>query len=315
MATTIDEHKMSKRSRKRLVSCIKNYSFEFDRLTFLFGSAEADDESVDGRSGPRNKLQRPDYENSTWGIMLNDPDLEDPASVKFRLFTRRFRMPYPVFKYLCELTKKWNTTVNKQKQFDCTNRRAIPLELKVLGCLRMLSRGTCLDGIKELSGISESSMCIFFHKWCKWIRKEIFPKFVNAPSTKEQISAAMGPYCALGLNGAIGSTDAVHIHWDKCPKELTTIHTGKEGYFINFNMFTISSSYHMHDRYPTVAYNCTCAHDGSIINVTNGAYGSCNDKTLVRFDGFIDDIRTQPVYTDITYELMVPNKFIIISSP
>jgi hypothetical protein len=30
----------------------------------------------------------------------------------------------------------------------------------------------------------------------------------------------MGPYAAVGLTGAIGSADVVHIHWGKCPDEL-----------------------------------------------------------------------------------------------
>jgi hypothetical protein len=40
-------------------------------------------------------------------------------------------------------------------------RKAIPLELKILGALRMLGGGTCLDGIKELSFMSTSTMDAF----------------------------------------------------------------------------------------------------------------------------------------------------------
>ena len=77
------------------------------------------------------------------------------------------------------------------------------------------------------------------------------------------LEIAMGPYCALGLNGAIGSPDVVHIPWGRCAKNLKTLHTGKEGY-------------------PTIAYNCTGLHDGSFSFCTPGSYGSCNnDRNMI----------------------------------
>jgi hypothetical protein len=96
----------------------------------------------------------------------------------------------------------------------------------------------------------------------------------------------MGPYIALGLNGAIGSTDAVHIHWDKCPAGHKTFFQGKEGF-------------------PTIVFNVTVTHDGKAMHVSSSAYGSCNDKTLVRFDEFIHLLRTHPRYTKIKYELFI----------
>ena len=40
---------------------------------------------------------------------------------------------------------------------------AVPLTLLVLGCLRILGRSICLDGIQELSGISPGKIGTFFH--------------------------------------------------------------------------------------------------------------------------------------------------------
>ena len=57
-----------------------------------------------------------------------------------------------------------------------------------------------------------------------------------------------------------------------CPAELRTLHTGKEGY-------------------PTIAYNVSVDHRGNVFFVTPGSYGSCNDKTIIRFDHHIDIIR------------------------
>ena len=99
----------------------------------------------------------------------------------------------------------------------------------------------------------------------------------------------MGPYLVLGLNGAIGSMDVVHIPWGMCPSSLKTLHTGKEGF-------------------PTIAYNCTGVHDGSFSFSTAGSYGSCNDKTIVRFDSYIDSIRTHSLYTKTKYSLVLNDK-------
>jgi hypothetical protein len=107
----------------------------------------------------------------------------------------------------------------------------------------------------------------------RWFREEIYPKFVYAPTTESDIAAAMGPYIAFGLNGAIGSTDAVHIHWDKCPAGHKTFEQGKEGF-------------------PTIVFNVTVKHDGKAIHISSSAIGSCNDQTLIRFDEFIHLLRT-----------------------
>ena len=46
----------------------------------------------------------------------------------------------------------------------------------------------------------------------------------------EEIRKTMGIYERLGLPGAIGSTDCVHIKWERCPVEVTNLCHGKEGY-------------------------------------------------------------------------------------
>ena len=133
---------------------------------------------------------------------------------------------------------------------------------------------------------SESTLCRIFHEFCAWYTEVIYPKFVSVPKTRHELEKIMGPYIALGLNGACGSTDAVHFSWGCCPSHLTNLHTGKEGI-------------------PTLAYNVTGNHDGSIIFCTAGTYGACNDKTLVRYDNFINEIRTNKWYKNIEYDLRI----------
>lgn len=46
-------------------------------------------------------------------------------------------------------------------------------------------------------------------------------------------------------------------------------------------------------------------HCGLIQSSTSGTYGSCNDKTIIRFDEYINEIRTEERYTEIEYDLMI----------
>jgi hypothetical protein len=156
--------------------------------------------------------------------------------------------------------------------FDATGASAIPTELKVLAVLRILGRGTCLDGVDEASGISSATINKFFHRWTKKFREEMCGEHVRFPETAEEIKEVMQPYAAVGFPGAIGCTDVVHVWWDRCPASLVNLYTGKEGY-------------------PTIAYEMTCAHNGKILYCTPGFYGSQNDKSIIRFDGLVSKLR------------------------
>ena len=131
-----------------------------------------------------------------------------------------------IFEMLMIDTRKWQCNASTH---DVAGRQAISLELKVLGVLRILGRGSCLNGITELSSISESAMHNFLHSFTSWFRAEMYPRMATQPKSYSALEIAMGPYCALGLNGAIGSTDVVHIPWGRCAKNLKFCIWGKKG--------------------------------------------------------------------------------------
>ena len=80
------------------------------------------------------------------------------------------------------------------------------------------------------------------------------------------------------------STDCLHIRWERCPSGLRSIHKGKEGY-------------------PTLSNEVTVDHTKRITAATQGHPGGRNDKTIVKFDGFVTDIRKGKLYPDVPYEL------------
>ena len=232
------------------------------------------------RPGGSNATGRTDYSMSTWARMLRDEatELARPGSAAAILFRKRFRIPFPVFKILLARTRAWH----EKSQRDCSGRQRIPTELKLLGVLRILGRATCFDGITELSGISIPAMDSFFHKFTKWFRTEVYPEFVYTPKTKEELVKIQAAYSALGLPGCIGSMDVVHVAWCMCPAWLMNLAKGKEGY-------------------PSIAYNVICDHEGRAMAVMAGAYGATSDKTIVRFDDFVDDVRSEAFFTQFEY--------------
>ena len=102
-----------------------------------------------------------------------------------RIFRRRFRVPFLLFRRIVAVYHERDLFPFKGKildggeRVDSTNRPVIPLELKILGVLRILGRGWCLDDVKESSGISVGAMCEFFRQFCELFGQEYYYDFVK----------------------------------------------------------------------------------------------------------------------------------------
>lgn len=96
----------------------------------------------------RSQHARPHYTQSCWYLMLQEPTISDPDSRIGKLFRRRFRVPYSIFQRLVGFATDWFP----HPATDVAGRPCVPVELKVLGFLRVLGRGVCFDDIQELSG-------------------------------------------------------------------------------------------------------------------------------------------------------------------
>eukprot|EP00904_Undaria_pinnatifida_P003091 jgi/Undpi1/12783/HiC_scaffold_6.g02451.m1 len=224
----------------------------------------------------RRVFPRSDYNASAWGQMLRCEALNNHQSAEAKLFRRRFRVPYVFFLQLVIVVKDRGWF--KAGPCDAAGRPSIPVELKVLTALQVLSRGNCFDDIKQLSLISESMAQATFHKFCSHFARELYDEHIRVPvgADKEKV---MDEYNRLGLTGAIGSTDVTHIRWGCCTHSLSHSYTGKEGF-------------------PTIAYQATVDHSGRALAITQGFPGAQNDKTIIRHDTAINAIRQDPMYTD-----------------
>jgi hypothetical protein len=109
------------------------------------------------------------YYESQWWKMIVNPDVQDPSSYKAKKFRQRFRVPFPIFLQLVVMARSLGFI---DLPVSCAKVKGIPLELQILGVLRVLGRGTCFDGIEELTGGSAESHRRFFHDFIiKFSRK------------------------------------------------------------------------------------------------------------------------------------------------
>ncbi|CAM9724983.1 unnamed protein product, partial [Ectocarpus sp. 4 AP-2014] len=232
----------------------------------------------------RRVYPRKDYTQSGWWqelAELKETGETDHTTREARRFRQNFRVPYPFFVNLVQLVRDrdWFPTAES----DATGRQAIPVELKVLACLQILSRGNVFADIYHMSFISFQTVAATFHRFCKYFAEELYDEYIYLP-TGEDLRRVMEQYDRIGFPGAVGSTDVTHIYWCMCPYNQARMYTGKEGK-------------------PTVAFQVTVDHSGRVLAVTRGFTGATNDKTIIRYDTAVTCIRTDPVYTEQKYKL------------
>jgi hypothetical protein len=222
------------------------------------------------------------WSRSTWWNMLQNEDLFIENSIIAKCFRRRFRVPHELFLQIVDNCKEWYNVPD----INPCGLLNPPLSLKILGVLRYLGRGITFDCIAELNGISENTNRVFFHQFCAQFAANNKDKWIKTPSTDNELHKHEETYIPKHFPGAIGSLDVVHLEWNMCPAQKRNIYCGKEGY-------------------PTIAYEVCCDHNTCIMSVTPGTFGSMNDKTIVKFDGFIEQLRTKQLFTNYEYSLNI----------
>ena len=224
--------------------------------------------------------QRHDYSSSPWARMLGNPSTQDASSRDGKRFRRRFRMPFPMF---CEIVALWTSWFPKAKT-DVGKRASVPVELLILGVLRILGRGAFYDDVAEIIGCSEETVRTFFLKFCHEFSSRLFHEYVRSPTLPEDYLPIMETYARLGFPGAIGSTDCTHLRRDRVRHGERNFWCGKAGF-------------------PTAAYELTCDFTRRILAVTRGHPGTRNDKTIIRFDGFVDEVRRGVLFPTLPFKL------------
>ena len=86
------------------------------------------------------RIFKKDLWKSSWGELITCSEVSDPRSYQGRIFKRRFRIPYGLFvDQIVPMCRERNIFGIKDE-----SRVRVPLEFKILICLRILGRGTLL---------------------------------------------------------------------------------------------------------------------------------------------------------------------------
>jgi hypothetical protein len=232
---------------------------------------------------------------STWGKLLKKlsaiPGGPTITSRDGKLFRRRFRVPWDVFVDLLQKCKESRLFGEKSlESVDCCGCSICPYAIKLLGVLRILGRNWCCDDVTEATGMGETTVRRGFLDFCANFVDKYYDAYVYRPEG-EKLKNKMNIYSRMGLPGCIGSTDCVHLKWDRCPIGLTNLCKGKEGF-------------------PTLSYSCTVDHHRRILGVTRSNYGTRNDKTIVRLDSYIMDVHNKKVNEDVEFEVFVDDALV-----
>ena len=242
-----------------------------------------DDETGEAAPRTRQSKPRPDYKQSLWWrLYIEETDCRRPESREHAVFRRRFGVSFALFRDFVNTARGWG--IFKETP-DAVGRPPVPLELKILGALRMVAKGCCFDAIAELSSMGGSTMQQFFHKFWERFVQHYKSTVIKYPRTAEEASEILEDFRLAGFPGAVGSVDVTHVHWLRCPAGLQNLYTGKEGY-------------------PSVAYEVVVTHRRKIIHVGCGFPGSCNDKEIVKSDTYVQAVKKKEIlYNDVIFSL------------
>jgi hypothetical protein len=228
----------------------------------------------------RRFYEREQFKDSFWFKFMKR-DLTDINSKDGRLFRLRFTVPYQVFTQILYFAELWFP----QRERHICGYELAPVYLKLLGTLRMLGKGCSWDLLYELSGVSAEVHRNWTLSFIDKFSKELYPVYVHGPRNSEEIDSVTSLYAACGFPGCVGSTDCVHIRWDFCPSLwFSSFKNGK-------------------NSYASIAYEMTVDHSKRFQASTIGHYGTTSDKTIVKFDGFVNEVRYGDMYTQAEFKL------------
>jgi hypothetical protein len=143
------------------------------------------------------------------------------------------------------------------------------VELLVMSSLHILGTGATFRRCQTLT-----------HKLTLEVRK-LFMSFLDAfmdmkdeciylPHNVAALKRTMNSYESIGLPGACGSIDVVHIKWSACPAGDHNHAKGKEGY-------------------PTVAFQCITDHNQCFLGIYGPQFGTRNDQEIFKLDPNYED--------------------------
>lgn len=222
------------------------------------------------------------FDKSTWRY-LNLRCIRDENSTAGQKFRRRHCIPYSMFEDIYTDMESWKNPDGTFFYSKRIQKDRPPVKHKLSAYLNVLSQASTFDNIEWHWGISERAAQRGFHDWTKEFVARYWAQWCSPPTAEELIEVER-IYRRLGFPGCIGSMDGVHLGWACCPAQLYHEHKGKEGF-------------------PSLVYNVIVDHVRRIYSATKGNPGTVSDKTAVKFDSFVLELKENKAYPDFRYPL------------
>ena len=227
-----------------------------------------------------------DYESSTYYVkFLSNQIVRVPfhSDCTVREQTRRlskhpksifrawFRMPLYKVEFLSQrfLDEKW---IQLSHHCRTESKLKIKINLLIMGALAVL--GGTVHSFRQLptvTNICATEHSHFFHLFISKLYS-IRSEYIYMPRDTEELQSIMKRYEEVGLPGAMGSMDVVHVKWSRCPKGDFNRAKGKESY-------------------PSLGFECISDFDRRITNVFGPQFGARNDKHIVKIDDGVAGVR------------------------
>jgi Plant transposon protein len=196
-----------------------------------------------------------------------------------------FCLPYASFLELLEKMKPLPQFQCWQSK-DATQQESAPLALLLLGVLRILGWSWTFCDVNESTGIGRENIRQFFHVFIKWGGGDLYREYVKYPMTAAEAATQQSVYAMAGFHGAVGSMDTTHVSCDRMPAAAINQHCGYKLAML-----------------PTRTYNLTCDHQHRILHTTRGHPATFNDKSLIRYDRFANQIKDGRILDDCVFQL------------
>ncbi len=140
-----------------------------------------------------------------------------------------------------------------------------------MSALHILGTGAPYQSLYPLTHISKTEIEKFFHRFLDMFM-DMREEYIYMPKNMRELNKIVKWYSAVGLPGACGSIDVVHVKWSNCPAGDFNRAKGKEGY-------------------PSLGFQCILDFNRRILGVYGLQFGSTNDKQIVKTDTNVRFVR------------------------
>jgi hypothetical protein len=169
-----------------------------------------------------------------------------------------------------------------------------PLDLMVLGSLRVLCKGWGFKEVQELTFVSRQMHQTFFQEFTEYCSRVLYPAHVYYPVTDEELKNKNHEFAMAGLPNCVHDSDGCVFDWPGCP-------AGDRNFCCSYK-----------GKVPAINCLLSWDHRHLVLNYTLGV-GTMNDETLQPADAFLMGIFEGSIGGESTFYLASKDKHGVVT--